>query len=364
MTMIRMAFTTLVGLVLFAASTSAEEPVYEPVPVYVFENTFAEPGKPPKTVTEEHVGVSPFRVKNALVPPQGYTEETSKEEITVGGKKFVAEKSVWTRDPKASYPNHAFASVTLWRSDELKTGVFAIPLSREPDLTVPAGCLRLETGPAAAGEKEASAIKLEWKCEIDFSTAEAAFKGQQYEFSVKKGGDGVKGVLLVSPDIDGGVCGFSGEVTGRKAGTGSQTLKSIRLLAAPAGILAFPDAGFGFAPPDGYAPDKAGEGEVAAFKNPSGATIRIATVDLGGEDFEKWWKARTEKLGTFGRGESYVALAVTGCSFATTETAKSGSVDFWFAHAGKGYRISLSNGEHLRNPETQALVAGWRWVKK
>lgn len=368
------AFVALLG-------AAAEEVAYEPLMRFEWKERFVPANGPAQERTESCLGADrlPFAGADSFsrqMPPPGFRETAKEAQIEWQGRRLPGQEVRWIRDPAAEYPNHDVAEFRIWRSGQLPTPFFMIPMGGGPDLPVPAGCARLEVEPVRAGTPGAHESEAERTFSVEGSCGRAvrtqigdrAYEGFEFSYSVRRGEEGTRATLVISRDMPGGVCSADVVLEGGRH-TGSAEIRFVRAeeAPAPAGLKAFPEAGFGFGPPAGYEEQaEKGNGEVVRYRNSAGRVIAIRQVDLGPGGLEGYRRgfrdraARDANLSVSGSGFWNHVAGRESFSYDLTDR----NVGFVATErGGKGYEVRIDGMPEMRPDEVPAILAGWRWIR-
>lgn len=364
----------LIVCVALPSLAMAADTDWAPVPVFEFTHSMTSPGQPMKTKVDASVGMSPFHETpfHMKMPPQGYAEALSDEEITVGGTAFPCVKRVWTLDQASGTANHRSRTFTAWTSDAHDSPVFTIPMQGGPDLPVPAGCLRYVAEPVREGDPGANTFDtenpvsavLEWRGRQTHALGEARIEGHRYDLAITNGKRGaLTGTMDVSTQVDGGIVALDADVTGRQAGHVTTALTRIGDAGVPDGLKAYDDNRFGFAPPLRLAEVAPREGEICRFAADP-AFLAIASFDPAGQELDPWFRTLSEPLS---QQKGYTIFG-SGFQFRVLQCL---SVGYWdqaadvghrfFIHEGRGYHVSFGGAGDMPQDDVHALLAGWRW---
>lgn len=295
------------------------------------------------------------------MPPQGFAQKSEPAELEWNGKKLKGTRIIWTRDESAGHPNHKAKKIEVETSPDVPTPAFLFPMQRGPGYPVPAGTVTYkvtptEGSPPIDGRLRGPAPAIVGEKEGDAHTFVAGIGGPD---------DQQTNTLRISRAVPFGISGIEFETRGPRAIKGCMRIVTAHKADLPAEFEAFPDAGFGLAPPKGYKRVAAGEGEIVRFQDPGGRHVSVATFDPGGKSIDAWFDARLKDWADRGLSICGVAFAghIGGEPSGSTSVASSGLMAKYAIRNGKGYRVEIAGGTTMVPQDLRGVLRGWRWLK-
>lgn len=351
------------------------EPGFEPCDVFEFEESFAKKGQPVQSETTTFFTAAELPwtplgslQDSPLTEMPGFSAVREETILDYHGKKLQGMKVTWKREPKR-VSNIPAALIRFWVSDQVPTPHFPVSLGRGPKFWVPPACVKFEIvahneqakGVDADEIEESFSASGEYKRATTYKAGSRSFEAHEFAYTIPTSRPKGNWTVTLSRDMPGGICSqmlSGGDVEG------GIRLVAITAAPLPENLKAFAEAGFAFAPPDGYSRVKEPpNGEFVRFASADNAFIGIKLVE---PRTVKALLAQADKtpdddpamrLVSFSKDAHFAGSP----SFYATEV-KTGALYLFTEHAGRGYRIAISNLGSMEPDKVRAMLRGWRWM--
>ena len=371
-------YSCLVALLLapscFAGAGEQLEPCYQ----FEIEESFGPIGGPARKRKQvcftdaELPWASMNLVPEAREKLEGFTAQRKDANLAFGAKIVKGQKVVWTRK-RGEAANIKASTVRLSVSPEVPTPAFTLDFGRGPKLRVPAGCLGVEVVPHKAGAAGIDDFELKNTCSATGALSRAVFSYEMgdrtitacnFNYATTSSEGTRKTTLLLSREVPGGLCSMSIEMDDKRRGKVKGSIRIVKMIPAPIpeGLEEFKEAGFAFAPPEGYSRAKeAKAGETVRYVTDKGAFIAVVASVAPKGGLRTLWEKTVSKDDGGGSSMSRAHHLAGHRTFDTwDEKTEVGCIHA--EHAGRVYRVSVSNLGNLRPAEAAALLRGWRWL--
>jgi hypothetical protein len=377
-----LSLTVILLLLQWPTSGNGAEPKFEPCDVFEFEVWTAKKGEPRQSAKTTFItlaelpwtlpgSISLGSMPDPLTYMQGFSAVREEAVLDFHGKKLKGKKVTWNREPK-QITNFRAAAIRFWVSDELPTPRFPVELGRGPQFWVPPGCVKFEI---VAHNQEAEGVDLneiqesfsvsgEYQQATTYEVGGRSFKAHQFTYTIPTGQPKGNWTMTLSRDVPGGICSL---MVSRDNAEDGLRLVAITPAPLPKKLETFAEAGFAFAPPEGYSRVKEqANGEVVRFANAENAFIGIKLVDLRTPGLEAL-RVRVEDPPE-GEDSAVQLISMSPAEhFAGSPsfTAKDVKTDVWYLfteHAGRGYKVEISDFGRMNSDEVRSILRGWRWM--
>jgi hypothetical protein len=369
-----LSLTVVLHLAQWPPSGHGAEPKFEACDVFEFEEWIAKKGQPMQSgtttfFTSAELPWTPLGPsRDPLTELQGFAAVREEAVLDFHGKKLQGMKITWKREPKQP-ANVPAAVIRFWVSNEVPTPPFPVDLEGRPQFWIPPGCVKFEI---VAHTKQAKGVDIdeiqesfsfsgECKQATTYKAGSRSFKAHQFKYTIPTGRPKGNWTVTLSRDVPGGVCSMMISNDNEEGGI---RLVAITAAPLPKKLETFAEAGFAFAPPDGYSRMKERtNGELVRFASADNAFIGIALVEL------RTLEALCAQVDKPPDGDPAMRLVsfskdahVAGSPSFDAADVKTGALYIFTEHAGRGYRIEISGLGRMEHDRVRSILRGWRWM--